>query len=246
MKKYFLSCVLMLMFIATACASDAESIEGYWMAEDGETISFDANGGAIVEDILLDYVIYGENNLVLSLWGFATEYSFEIEENTLSLTELETNVTKVYYRDEATQTKIRENLKLIAEVQAEQQKEAEYVEKLRDTIRKIDSEIWSLESWIEREEVRISDTHEYVASERDTISEIEGEIAELQREFGQTDSDKLEQLREQQEQHYERIELYIQDIADAEDEIIQYRKNVEELKAHREDVLKELEKVTVN
>ena len=154
--------IVALTLSLTACNSEPETIEGYWMSENGETISFNSDGKAIVDGISLDYSIYNENNLSIFFLGFAEEYRFDIEEDVLTLTDLSSNSIVTYYRDEEKQKEIKENCDKIAAEQAEyeriqQQLEAEtqaqkdyeeYVHSKKSRLDSIDSKIAENEGWI--------------------------------------------------------------------------------------------------
>lgn len=109
MKRFFVACTL-LVIILTGCSLKKESIEGYWMAENGETLSFTADGKVIQDGITANYSIYGENNISFSFLGMATEGKFKIKNDVLTLIDLEDNSTDVFYRNEKKQQKIRQKL----------------------------------------------------------------------------------------------------------------------------------------
>ena len=106
MKKIALVLALVLL-ILSACGSEKGSIEGYWMAENGETVSFTANGEAIIEGVAHKYSVYGDNNLSISLLGIAQEFRFELEGDELLLKKLSNGAECKYYRSEKRQAQIQ-------------------------------------------------------------------------------------------------------------------------------------------
>lgn len=129
MKKVFVV-VLIMMFVLglVACGIESENIEGYWMTEEGETVSFNSNGKAIIDGTSYEYSVYGENNLSISSWGDTEEYRFDIDGDILSLIDLDSNKRIVFYRDEDKQAEIKKQLKLIAIEQAQQKRMQQEIE----------------------------------------------------------------------------------------------------------------------
>ena len=258
MKRiYIFAVVIALILGLTACGSEPETIEGFWMAENGETISFNSNGKAIIDSISLDYSIYGENNLSISFWGFAEEYRFSIEKDVLTLTDLSNNTHMTYYRDEGKQAEIQERLNEIAAEQAEQkriQQELEaqaqaqedyekYVKSLKNRIDSINTEIsWTYE-YISDNESYIADDEEYIQEEYNTINELENEISELQYSTDELAQGEIEVLREQQEVCYGVIEVHNEQIEAYRERIAEYEQEIADLEAEKEKIIKELKEL---
>lgn len=104
--------LLVMVLIFSGCSKEQESIEGYWMAENGETISFNSNGKAISDGMSMDYSLYGEDNLSISFWGIASEYRYTVKKDVLTLVDLNKNTTSIFYRDEEKQLEIQEKLNI--------------------------------------------------------------------------------------------------------------------------------------
>lgn len=255
MKKiYTFIAIIVLILGLTACSSEPETIEGYWMAENGETISFNSDGKAIIDGISLSYSVYNENNLSISFLGFAEEYRFDLEKDILTLTDLSSNSKIVYYRDEDKQAEIQENLNKIKEERAEQerlqqeleaqaqaQKDYEqYVTKLKKRIESIDTEIPRIQGYISDSEGYIAESNQNIQEELDTIAELETEIAQLQYSAEETAQGDIEYLRGDQEYHYGNIEYYNGEIDYYNNEIARYQQEIAELEAEKEEIINEL------
>ena len=216
MKKIFIFMIsISLLWGLTGCNSEPETIEGYWMAENGDTISFNNDGKAIIDGIALDYSVYNENNLSISFLGLAEEFRFDIEKDVLTLTELSSNSTMTYYRDENKQGEIIDNLNKMAIEQEEMQQELKaqedyekYVADLKDEIKSIDKEIPRIRGYISDNEGYIDESKGHIQGEKNSISELEKEISQLQYSTDETAQGDIEYLRGSQEYHYGNIEYY--------------------------------------
>ena len=256
-KLYIFILTIALILGLTAYGSEPETIEGYWMAENGETVSFNSDGKAIIDGISLDYSIYNENNLSISFLGFAEEYRFDIEKDVLTLTNLSNNSVMTYYRDEDKQTEIKENLNKIAAEQTEQERiqqelEAQaqaqedyekYVTKLKNRIESIDKEIPRIQEYITNNEGYIADSNQNIQNELNTINELENEIAQLQYSTEETAQGDIEYLRGTQEYHYGNIEYYNGEIEYYNNEISNYKKDIADLETEKEEIIKELKEL---
>lgn len=109
MKRIIIS-LLLIVISLTGCVEDRETIEGYWMSEEGKTISFNSDGEVIRDGLVLDYSIYNENNLSIALSGFAEEYKYVVRNDTLELTNLYDDSTIIFYRDEKKQREIKQKV----------------------------------------------------------------------------------------------------------------------------------------
>lgn len=258
MKKIFIFLFILTLILGlTACSSEPETIEGYWMAENGETISFNSDDKAIIEGLSMDYSIYNENNLSISFLGFAEEFRFDIEKDVLTLTDLNSNSVMTYYRNEEKQAEIQKNLNKIAaeraeqeriqqelEAQAQAQKEYEqYVTRLKNRIGSIDKEIPRIQGYISDKEGYIADNERYIQEKYDNINEIEKEISELQYSTGDLVQGKIEVLRGQQEVCYGTIEVHNEQIKTYNNEIIRYKQQISTFETEKEEIIKELKEL---
>lgn len=248
MKKIFLFIIgVFLLWGFTGCNSEPETIEGYWMAESGETISFNADGKAIIDGVSLDYSVYNENNLSISFLGLAEEFRFDIEKDALTLTELSSNSTVIYYRDEDKQEEIIENLnqveikqeKIHQELKAQEDHEG-YVAELKDRIESIDKEIPRIQGYINDNEGYIAESKGYIQEEKNSISKLEKEIAQLQYSADKTVQEDIEYLRDTQKYHDENIEYYNEQIEYYNNEIAKYKQKISDLKIENEEIVEEL------
>lgn len=255
MKKiYTFIAIIVLILGLIACGSETEKIEGYWMAENGETISFNSDGKAIIDGISLSYSVYNENNLSISFWGFAEEYRFDLEKDILTLTDIRSNSKIIYYRDEDKQAEIQENLNKIREerveqerlqqeleAQAQAQKDYEkFVVKLKNRIESIDKEIPRIQGYISDNEGYIAEGNQIIQEELDTIAELETEIVQLQHSKEETAQGDIEYLRGTQEYHYGNIEYYNGEIDYYNNEIIRYEQEISELEDEKEEIINKL------
>lgn len=227
MKKaaVFLLAIILILGLSACGGYESETIEGYWMAENGETISFNSDGKAIIEGMSHDYSIYDNNKLSISFLGFAQEYEFTIKKDVLTLTDLNTNETYTYYKDEEKQAEIQENLNQIAVEKAEQekaQKEQEeydkYVNSLKSRLDAIDSKIPENEAWI--------------VEVQSWIADIDSDIAEVQQSDDMLADEQIENLKDEQNRLYEDIAEIQQEIYDLQvekEEIIKTLKELGEL-----------------
>lgn len=205
-----ISLIFILSFILTSCSSPEEKLEGYWLDENGSSLSFNNTEKTITQDgFTYDYSIFDENKLSVSFWGLAETFEFEISSDTLTLTNLSDYSTNIYYKDSQKQIEIREKLNQIAEEEKqqaylEQTKEEynNYVQSLKDKLRKIDHSIQSNYEWID--------------NEKTWINSLEEDIADVYKD-GYYDADELAAtFREQQDQCYINISQYEQEITDLE------------------------------
>ncbi|MGN0994538.1 MAG: hypothetical protein ACI4PD_05390 [Butyricicoccus sp.] len=211
-QKLFL--VLIICFSLSACNSESESVEGYWMAENGDTISFNSDGKAIIEGMACDYSIYDGNNLSIYWWGFASEYRFDVDKDILTLTELGSNSTQIYYRNQNKQSEIQENLNQIAaeraereQAQKEQEEYEKYIKSLKSDIKFIDSEIEIYYNMISDSESMIADYEydiqeflqkpeiyddEFISSYRESQDDFRADIEEYQQKIAELEAEREE------------------------------------------------------
>ena len=217
-----ISLIFILSFALTSCSSPEEKLEGYWLDENGSSLSFNNTEKTITQDgFTYDYSIFDENKLSISFWGLTETFEFKISSDTLTLTKLSDYSTNTYYKNSQKQTEIREKLNLIAEEEKQQaaleQAEKEYnsyIQSLKDKLRKIDHSIQS--------------NYEWINNEKSWIDLLEEDIADVY-EDDYYDADELAAtFREQQDQCYANISQYKQEITDLE---IQKNEIIETLKS---------------
>lgn len=255
MKKLSMVILAVALILAlTACGSEPETIEGYWMAENGETISFNSDGKAIVDGFSLNYSIYDETYLSISFIGLAEEYRFDLEKDTLTLTDLSNNSKMTYYRDEVKQAEIQKTLNQIAAEQAEQeriQQEAaaqaqaqedyeKHVSNLKNRLETIDKEIPKLQGYIRDNEGYIADSNQSIQEELISISELQNEISQLQNSSDEMAQADIAYLEGTQEYHHGNIEYYNGEIEYYNNEISRYKEKIATLEREKEEIIQEL------
>lgn len=249
MKKLIIG-LLMIVLILSGCAKEQETIEGYWMSENGETISFTKDGKFIQDGISAEYSIYGENYISISYLGMATEGKFNVKNDVLTLIDLDDNSTDVFYRDEAKQKEIQENLKqnkLEKEKQEKLAKEKknyeDYINGLKNRIVKIDNEISSINGYIENDNKQIAENESDIQKEKNKISEIEKEILQLKNSTEETAEGDIDYLRGEQEFHSGNIEYHNGEIEYYNNEITKYKNKITEYEKEKEEIIKELKEL---
>lgn len=226
-KKLLL--IFILCFCFTACSSEYKSIEGYWMAENGDTISFNSDGKAIIEGISYDYSIYDGNNLSISLWGFAQEYKFTIDKDVLTLTKAGSNSTQLFYKNEGKQAEIQENLNQIAANQEEQERIQQKNEQAQKEQKEYEKYISSLESRIDTIDSKIAEDQAWIVEIESWITEIDSNIAGLQQSDDMLADSQIDNLKDQQSRLCEDISELQQEITDLETEKEEIVKTLTEL-----------------
>lgn len=221
--------IVALTLSLTACNSEPETIEGYWMSENGETISFNSDGKAIVDGISLDYSIYNENNLSISFLGFAEEYRFDIEEDVLTLTDLSSNSIVTYYRDEEKQKEIKENCDKIAAEQAEYERIQQQLEAETQAQKDYEEYVRSKKSRLDSIDSKIAENEGWIIEVQNWIADIDSDLAEVYQSDDMIADKEIQHLRNYQNELYE-------DIAEIEQEIT-------DLETEKEEIIKELKEL---
>lgn len=196
--------VFLLCITLTACSSSPNDLEGFWMADNGDTIAFDTNGKAIIDGISLDYSIFDKTYISFSLQNSASHYKFELNDGILILTDPSNGSTQKFYNDESQQKEIRERLAQIEAERAEMERKEEeaqqqaiaqeqaqreyenYVYSLYNEVSCIDNDIADRYQWIENNEYFI----ETAEPSDDDIPMYHDEIAQWQREIEQLEAQK--------------------------------------------------------
>lgn len=221
--------IVALTLSLTACNSEPETIEGYWMSENGETISFNSDGKAIVDGISLDYSIYNENNLSIFFLGFAEEYRFDIEEDVLTLTDLSSNSIVTYYRDEEKQKEIKENCDKIAAEQAEYERIQQQLEAETQAQKDYEEYVRSKKSRLDSIDSKIAENEGWIIEVQNWIADIDSDLAEVYQSDDMIADKEIQHLRNYQNELYE-------DIAEIEQEIT-------DLETEKEEIIKELKEL---
>lgn len=221
--------IVALTLSLTACNSEPETIEGYWMSENGETISFNSDGKAIVDGISLDYSIYNENNLSIFFLGFAEEYRFDIEEDVLTLTDLSSNSIVTYYRDEEKQKEIKENCDKIAAEQAEYERIQQQLEAETQAQKDYEEYVHSKKSRLDSIDSKIAENEGWIIEVQNWIADIDSDLAEVYQSDDMIADKEIQHLRNYQNELYE-------DIAEIEQEIT-------DLETEKEEIIKELKEL---
>ena len=221
--------IVALTLSLTACNSEPETIEGYWMSENGETISFNSDGKAIVDGISLDYSIYNENNLSISFLGFAEEYRFDIEEDVLTLTDLSSNSIVTYYRDEEKQKEIKENCDKIEAEQAEYERIQQQLEAETQAQKDYEEYVRSKKSRLDSIDSKIAENEGWIIEVQNWIADIDSDLAEVYQSDDMIADKEIQHLRNYQNELYE-------DIAEIEQEIT-------DLETEKEEIIKELKEL---
>ena len=246
MRKLIIG-LLMMVLILSGCAKEQETIEGYWMAENGETISFNSNGKAISDGMSMDYSLYGEDNLSISFWCMASEYRYTVKNDILTLIDLKENTTSILYRNEEKQQEIQTNLNRIKAEKEKQEKLAQekkdyedYINGLKNRVVEIDNAISDIKGYIDSDNKHIAENQTDIQNEKDEISEIEKEISQLQYSAEETAAGDIEYLRGEQEFHSGNIEYHNGEIEYYNSEITKYKNKITEYEKEKEEIIKEL------
>ena len=231
-------------------SANEETIEGYWMAESGETISFNSNSKAIIDGVAMDYSIYGQNNLSISFLGIASEYRYIINNDVLKLQDLNKGSTSVYYRNESVQQEIIKKLnsekaerEKKEQIDKEKQEFEKYINNLKHNIELNNNEISEKKKRIEDYKKEINEYNKNINDENAEIKKIENEIAQLQQNTSETTEDDILVLKDSQTFHLDNINFYNEQIKYYSDLIKECEEkitNLESENAQNTSKLKEL------
>lgn len=201
MKKV---CVLLLAFLLLTGCGEKNQLEGFWMSEDGETLTFAMDGQALLNGNAICYSVFDEDKILLShpTAGAFYEAQFTIKNGVLTIVQLGTGVTSVYYSNENKQNEIMAAISL---EQAEIQKQEEEAERQKEYEEHVQY-LW--------------DTYSYLLEE---IGYCESRIGNLQASFDLKESD-----RKMYEATGTLTDYRLKDILDRQEE---YMRQIEEEKA---------------
>ena len=213
MKKIsvFVVAIALIMGLAS-CSSEPETIEGYWMTETGETVSFNSDGKAIVDGLSLDYSIYDEDKLSISFLGLAEEYKFDIEKDVLTLTSLNNNSIIIYYRDEVKQAEIQEDLEQIAIEQAEQERIQQEAEAEAQAQRDYEEYVRSKKARLDTIDSKITENRSLIVEVQGWITDIDSDIAEVSQSSDELADEQIQNLKDYQNRLRDDIAEIEQDI----------------------------------
>ncbi len=219
MKKFIIAFFLITVICLSGCTGNKETIEGYWMAENGDTISFNSNGKAISDGMTMDYSLYGEDNLSISFWGMASEYRYTVKNDVLTLVDLSKNATSIFYRDAEKQKEIQKKLN---EIKTEQQRQ-EQIEKEKEEHEKY---IKSLQSDISYIELQISTQQDFIRYAEEDIENYQSDIEGFIKEPEIYDEDFINSYRET--------------IKERENDIVGYREEISRLEQKKTELEQKL------
>ena len=219
MKRVITLVFLLIVICLAGCAENKETIEGYWMSESGETISFNSNGKAISDGMSMDYSLYGEDNLSISFWGMASEYRYTVKNDVLTLVDLSKNATSIFYRDEEKQKEIQKRLD---EIKTEQQRQEE-IEKEKEEHEKY---IKSLQSDISYIELQISTQQDFIRYAEEDIENYQSDIEGF--------------IKEPEIYDEEFINSYKESIKERENDIVGYREEISRLEQKKTELEQKL------
>lgn len=269
MKKIVISLLLLVVMVISGCTDtkevnetkknkkettievevetkeDKETVEGYWMSEYGETISFDSNGQAISDGMTMSYSIYGENYLSISSWGTATEYRYSVNDDVLTLVELKNNIKSIYYRNIQKQNEIQKNLE---EAQKEKERQEQIAEEkrfyeqsineLRSKITEIDNEIYNKNIKLDAAKRQVLNSEKSVQECRTRKEELERTISELENSNKQGEvgyyKEELKECSAFLNDHEYALNFFNTRVSDCNVEIAK-------LEAEKEEISKEIE-----
>ncbi|MBP3580448.1 MAG: hypothetical protein J6K12_04295 [Clostridia bacterium] len=265
---------LLLIVIMTGCDStkvvtntntanttnSQEAIEGYWMSEEGNTLSFDSKGQAISNGMTMDYSIYADYNLSLSLLGVASEYRYSIENDVLTLVDLKENTTSIYYRNTEKQQEIQKKLKNDQEERERKEKLAEekreneqYISELKSKIADIDNEIFDKYTIIDGFKINIKEYERQIQELTTLLSEYENELYRLQNspeDFADKADDYVWRQTLDLKQYIENIPRNIQNCKDGikiyNGKISEYNEEIKKLETEKQELVNELESLNYN
>lgn len=194
MRKILL---LLLTFsvLLIGCSSKKEKLEGYWMSDDGETITFLESGEIMIDGITCKYSL-DDNKLLLVFLGSNKEFKYEIKQNKLYITDLENNTTTCYYKDKNKQKEIKKQVAINKKID-------ECSDKIKDAKNDIQDNKDTIEYYKQdnenrkkscKEAIEFGDDKEYQENLRD--------------DFIKANNEKIENLKEENKKLEEQINDY--------------------------------------
>lgn len=137
--KYFraklFAFIIILVFVLTGCNQNSELagdvLEGHWMDENGNTITFIGDGSVMWYGSSYSYAIYDTDKVIIRNQDTQIgNYSFNVKSEVLELKDLDLNITKELYGSESKQEKILKDIQEaeLAQMEAEMKAEKEFYE----------------------------------------------------------------------------------------------------------------------
>lgn len=262
-RLLFVSLLLVFIIACSGCSSENKeaSLEGYWLDENGYSLTFDANGQVFVvengEKFSGTYNIYDEDKVSILLSSFIftdhSNFQFKIKSNVLTLTELDEGSIWTYYGDEKKQNEIREQVALRAEEAAKQEQARQNVEGYYERLDYLQSEIENAASTMQTCQTNIAAYTEKINDDSNAINNSSARISEYtqtlsgyKRQLSQlsTDSDEYYDLESSIYGLQSDIDYENSEIAYFQQEIEYYKSEIESAKqkyAEAESYQKELE-----
>ena len=109
MKKLpFILLFILALSFTCSCSQNSTTLEGYWLDEYGNSLSFDGTSQVVADNQSGTYNIYDDNKMTIDFGGYVIDYSFSIDASTKTLTinDLESGISYVYYGNEEMQNEI--------------------------------------------------------------------------------------------------------------------------------------------
>lgn len=111
MKKTLIFCFSLLLVLCSGCVNEEPSLEGYWLSPNNENLVFDSEGNVTSGNHSGKYTIYDTNKVQMTFSIlFVDEILnafFEIEDEVLTLTDLDNGSIYTYYGNAEKQQEIR-------------------------------------------------------------------------------------------------------------------------------------------
>lgn len=134
LHRFVLISVVVLLLL-TGCGNKKtpveDVLEGHWMDENGDTITFIGDGSVMWYGSSYSYTIYDTNKVMIKNQDAQVgNYSFSVKSEVLELKDLDLNFTKTLYGNEDKQERILKELREaeLALLEAEMKEEQEYYE----------------------------------------------------------------------------------------------------------------------
>ena len=123
-----LSVLLLLSACGSSSSRDIDVLEGYWMDDRGNTVTFTGDGAVMWYGNSFSYTIYDEDKVLIKNGDVEIgNYKFEVKSEKLEMTDLGLNAVTTLYGKESKQQEIleeiREEEETVLEVIAKEEKE---------------------------------------------------------------------------------------------------------------------------
>ena len=203
MKKLIIILLLLCSILLVGCASKREKLEGYWMAENGDTIMFLENGEIMIDDTTCKYSL-NEDGMMLTHWGETRELKYKIKRDELYLTDSDNNTT-CYYKNADKQKKIKEQIALSDKI-------VECSENIKGTYNTIQYNIEAIKEYEEDNEDRKKTCQEYID---DGFSDVEY-YENLRDDFIKANNERIDSLKKENIMLKKDLKKYKKELAELE------------------------------